>query len=393
MTASLQTKRDTVYVVLCWKQNGKSKQKWIKTNLPLKYGKKAGEEERLRVFEEWKQKIEPAINYDDMLFGDYLELWCNNRKHCIAETTYTEYMRMIKHTIAPYFNSHGIMLQECAEAEIEEFYRYKRETDGVSENTISHYQACIYSAFKDGMRKKIVASNPAENVVLGKMVKFRGKYYNTRETKDLLAVISGTKMEIPITLSCWFGLRRGEISGLRWEDVDLEEGTLTVNGVVVQTKNGSPRFKYREHPKSKAGVRMFCLGEPQIKMFRRWRVEQSKNRLRLGETYSKDWDGFVCVGPDGNLITPEYISYTFPQVLKRHGFRKIRFHDLRHTNASLLLSNGASMQEVQWWLGHESYSTTDEFYGGIQRESKQHASGILQSVLLSDNGCAKTAAQ
>lgn len=221
------------------------------------------------------------------------------------------------------------------------------------------------------------------------MIKFRGKYYNTRETKDLLAVISGTKMEIPITLSCWFGLRRGEISGLRWEDVDLEEGTLTINGVVAQTKSGVPRFKYREYPKSKAGVRMFCLGEPQIKMFKRWRVEQNKNRLMLGETYSKDWDRFVCVGPDGRLITPEYISYTFPQVLKKNGFRKIRFHDLRHTNASLLLSNGASMQEVQWWLGHESYSTTDEFYGGIQRESKQHASGILQDVLLSEKGHTK----
>lgn len=382
MTASLQVKRNTVYVVLHWKQGGKFRQKWVPTNLPLKYGKRLGEAEKQKVLDEWEPRIVPAINYKDMMFSEYLTRWCEDKKPFIEETTYLEYKRMIRNTISPYFDEHDIMLQKCGVEEIEAFYSYKRQEDGVSENTIKHYQACIYSAFRDGVRKKIVADNPANGVILGKVKRFRGKFYNTNETRKLLSVIAGTKMEIPVYLSCWFGLRRGEIAGLRWEDVDLDEQTLTIRGVVVQIRDGGPRFKYREYPKSDAGVRMFCLEPSQVKMFKHWRAEQSQNRLMLGSEYYKEWDGFVCLGPDGKLITPEYISGTFPVLLKKYGLRKIRFHDLRHTNASLLLSNGATMQEVQGWLGHESYSTTDEFYGGIQREVKKKTSGILQNVLL-----------
>ncbi len=386
MTASLQTKRDTVYVVLHWKQGKVFKQKWVPTDLPTKYSKRAGEAAKWQVLHEWTEKITPAKDYKDMMFSEFLVQWCEEKEPFIEETTYLEYRRMIKNSISPYFDEHGIKLQQCGVKEIEDFYMHKRCADGVSENTIKHYQACISSAFKDGMRKKIIASNPATDVRLGKMKKFRGEFYNTKETQRLLSVTAGTKMEIPVYLSCWFGLRRGEISGLRWEDVDLDEKTLTVRGVVIQMRSGTPRFKYRAYPKSDAGIRMFCLEDPQVKMLRRWKTEQWKNRLRLGSGYSTEWEGFVCLGPDGRLITPEYISYTFPSILSKHGLRKIRFHDLRHTNASLLLSNGATMQEVQGWLGHESYSTTDEFYGGIQREVKKHTSGILQDVLLPKEG-------
>lgn len=317
------------------------------------------------------------------MFSEYLMRWCEDRKAFIEETTYLEYKRMIRNTISPYFDEHGIRLQECDVGEIEAFYSSKRAEGRVSENTIKHYQACIYSAFKDGVRKGIVASNPAARVKLGKVKKFRGKFYNAAETKKLLSAVGGTKMEIPVYLSCWFGLRRGEISGLRWEDIDFNEKTLTVNGVVIQMREGRPRFKYRPYPKSEAGHRVFYLEDAQAQALKHWRAKQAENRLRLGSSFSEEWIGFVCLAPDGQLITPEYISWTFPRVLTKTGLRRIRFHDLRHTNAVLLLSNGASMQEVQDWLGHESYSTTDAFYGGIQSDVKKHTSAILQNVLSS----------
>lgn len=381
MTASLQTKHNKVYVVLCWKQGTKQKQKWVQTGLPLKYGKRSGDAEIERVLEEWGSKIEQAPKYQEESFSRFLLDWCEYKKDFIEETTYNEYLRMIQNRINPYFDQRGIQLQQCGVAEIEAFYSYKRNHDHVSENTISHYQAAIFSAFKDGMRKGIVASNPAEKVNLKKVRRFRGKFYNADETKKLLSIIKETKLEIPVSLSCWFGMRRGEISGLRWQDIDFTTNTLYVNGVVVQVKSDGSRFKYRPHPKSEAGSRSFCLSAPQVQILKAWRAKQAEQRLLLGCKYDMLWDGFVCRDKEGKLITPEYISYTFPKILKRANLPKIRFHDLRHTNAVLLLSNGATMQDVQSWLGHESYSTTDMFYGGILSESKKRTATIIQDVL------------
>ncbi len=104
----------------------------------------------------------------------------------------------------------------------------------------------------------------------------------------------------------------------------------------------------------------------------------------MGNTYNTKWQDFVCVDKEGNLITPGYISWTFKKFLEKENLPRIRFHDLRHTNAVLLLSNGSSLEEVQQWLGHESYSTTDKYYGGMLEETKKKASGILDGVLGDD---------
>lgn len=100
-----------------------------------------------------------------------------------------------------------------------------------------------------------------------------------------------------------------------------------------------------------------------------------------GKSYNTEWEDFICVDKIGNLITPGYISWNFPKFLRKNELRVIRFHDLRHTNAVLLLSNGATMQSVQNWLGHESYATTDEYYGGLLTEAKIVPAQILCSVL------------
>lgn len=190
-----------------------------------------------------------------------------------------------------------------------------------------------------------------------------------------------TRLEIPIYLASWFGMRRGEIAGLKWENVDFEHRTLTVNGVPSYCSGTRDRVQYWDHTKSEAGMRAFPLSEAHLTMFKHWRAQQAENRLLAGGEYDAAWKEFVCVDEMGKIISPNYISWAFPIFIKKNGFRKVRFHDLRHTNAVMLLSNGASMQEVQDWLGHENYSTTDKYYGGIMAETKKHTSVILDNVL------------
>ncbi len=381
MTASLQIKHGTVFVVLFWKQGDKRNQKWVKTDLPVKYGKRAGEAEKERVLAEWKPKI--CINYKDMGFGDFLKDWLERKKPDVESSTYTTYKRMIDKVIAPYFDDRSIMLQTCGVTDIEGFYKYKQDVDKVSANTISHYQACIFSAFKDAIRLEIINNNPASRVKLPKVKDFKGCFYTAEQSKKLLTATVGTKLERPVYLSCWFGLRRGEAAGLRWQDIDFKGETLSVTGVIIQEGTAKDVY-YRDHPKSEAGIRQFPLSESQCKVLRHWKAQQATWRLQMGNTYNTKWQDFVCVDKEGNLITPGYISWTFKKFLEKESLPRIRFHDLRHTNAVLLLSNGSSLEEVQQWLGHESYSTTDKYYGGMLEETKKKASGILDGVLGED---------
>ena len=100
------------------------------------------------------------------------------------------------------------------------------------------------------------------------------------------------------------------------------------------------------------------------------------------KNYNHAWDGFVCVRENGDLVPPDYISKRFPEFCERCGLRRIRFHELRHTNLSLLLDSGASMNDIQSWAGHSSYSTTANIYAHIQSKSKEKLSQMLDKIIV-----------
>ena len=104
----------------------------------------------------------------------------------------------------------------------------------------------------------------------------------------------------------------------------------------------------------------------------------------FSDAYSTEWTDFVCIDPDGKLIKPEYLSRAFPAFLKRHGLRKIKLHELRDSNACLLLDNGVDMKMIQEWLGHAHYSTTADIYARHRADSKLKLGGILSKALAPD---------
>lgn len=390
---STNNKSGKVYVVLSWYQNKKRQQKSIPTNLSPKYGARAGETVMAEVLDEWAPKLltddntannDPSkVDYTNMLLGMYLLDWVERKKKSIESTTYHEYEKMVRNRIAPYFDERNITLQCCGVNDIETFYEYRMEKDGVSGNTISHYQACLFSAFKDAWRRELISSNPAAKVQLPRAEKFRGAVCTKVELDAIISAAVGTWLEIPIYLASWLGLRRGEIVGIRWKDIDFEQKTLAVCGVVTYRSGGGegPRLDYRNYTKTDAGMRSFPLSDDNIRMFKHWRAQQAQNRLLAGAQYDTTWEEFVCVNELGGLISPNYISSKFKPFLKKHKLREVRFHDLRHTNSVLLLSNGAPMQEVKDWLGHESVSTTDKYYGGIFIETKKRTANLMNAIM------------
>ena len=109
--------------------------------------------------------------------------------------------------------------------------------------------------------------------------------------------------------------------------------------------------------------------------------QQNKQRKLCGGSYCRDFRGYICVDEMGVLIKPDYISAAFPKLLDRHGLRRIRFHDLRHSCASLLLAHGAQMKDIQEWLGHSDYSTTANIYSHLDYTAKLNSAETLVTSL------------
>lgn len=375
MTASIQTKSNKYYVVLNWMENGKRKQKWINTNLSIDgNNKRKAEKKRVEVLQEWEEKLS-AVNHEDILFSDYLSKWLEETKCNISESTYSIYKMVIDGVICPYFAELGIKLSDLKTFHIQDFYTYKMKHDGISPNTIYHYHANIHKSLQYAVKTERIKNNPADNVELPKKKKYIADFYTADELKELIQAAKGTKIETVIYLAAWFGLRRGEICGLRWSSINFENKTLSVNGTL------SNDLKYSNSAKTDTSIRTFPLTDEAVNYLQELKERQDSNRKRLKKHYNSDWLDYVCVKVNGDIIKPDFISRQVPLLCKRNGLRIITLHELRHSNISMLVASGASMKEIQIWAGHSDFSTTANIYSHIQEKSKIKLSESISSML------------
>lgn len=382
MTASVQTKGNRYYVVLRYKDtNNKWQAKWVNTSLSVDgHNKRAIERKRIEVLQEWQDKLTHGSN---ILFSDYLRQWLGEIKGMVADSTLRTYQKTVENSICPYFDKFKISLCDIKAYHIQDFYKSKMEEDGVSANTIHHYHANISKALSDAVRLEKIAKNPATAVQLPKIEKHTAETYTADELKALIAKTMGTDIETVVLLASWFGLRRGEIIGLKWDCIDLDNKTLSIVGV-MSDKGGSGSKKdnlhYVPHPKTKSSIRSFPLDDSMVDYFRKLR--QKQDIWKQARSYIHDWDEFVCVRPNGEIIPLEYITRKFPELCVECGLKRLKLHELRHTNISLLLNDpNISMKELQEWAGHSNYNTTANTYSHLQTGAKNKLTTSIQTIL------------
>ena len=203
----------------------------------------------------------------------------------------------------------------------------------------------------------------------------------------MLEVSRGTKLEIPILLGAFYGLRRSEVIGLKWDAVDFERDTITVKHTVTSCElDGKLILVASDTTKTKSSLRTLPLVPFVKERLLALKEEQKENRRLCGRSYIKDYIGYVCVNEIGDLIKPHYVTDRFPKLLQANGLRPIRFHDLRHSCASLLLANGVPMKQIQEWLGHSDFSTTANIYAHLDYSSKLSSANAMLSGLGMDSG-------
>ena len=378
VTASLQIRNGIYQAVLSYKKNEKWETKWKSTGIKaIKGNKKKAENKK----EEIRKKFQEEINSDnidneDILFIDYMKKWLKMISSSVEPTTLTGYQGVINGRMTDYFKNTKITLQNIKPKHIQEFYQYLLD-EGLCGNTVKHYHANIRKALQYAMKTDIILSNPADKVDLPKIEEYKPKFYTSDEVKILLNEVIGTKLEIPVMIDCFYGFRRSEVIGLKWSAVDFENDTITVDHTITQS-NG--KLIIRDKTKTKSSKRTLPL-EPIVKSFLiELKEKQEKNRELCGDSYNKDYLEYICVDNCGNIIKPDYVTETFLKLLKRKNLKIIRFHDLRHTCASILLKNGANMKEIQAWLGHSNYNTTANLYAHLDSSSVNNTGKVMANV-------------
>lgn len=376
----LQEKKGLFYMVLSYNDmDRKRQQPWFSTGLPIKGNKKRAE----KMLSELRSTFQIPTKADmdaNILFADYLEEWLEIAKSRVKIATYCSYSTMIKKTIAPYFREKKITLKDLEARHIQTFYT--EQLQKVKPNTVIHYHANIHSALKYAVRTDRILVNPADKIDRPKKNDFSPGFYDADEMEKLFAVVKGHKLELPVMFSSFYGLRREEVIGLKWDAIDFEQETITIRHTVTSVQlDGKTLVIEQDSAKTKSSMRTLPLVEQFKTFLMQVKEAQDVNKRICGNAYNYEYDGYIIVDELGNRMKPGYITTGFPRLLEKNGLRRIRFHDLRHSCASLLISNGVPMKQIQEWLGHSDFSTTANIYAHLDYSSKVSSAKAMERGL------------
>lgn len=371
----LHEKNGYYYIILNLTDSaGRRKPKWISTGLTIKGNKKRAEQ----MLMEERRKYANAKAGDDVLFADFMEQWLEIVKSTVSIPTYSSYVNAVKSIIAPYFRKKKILLRDLQAHDIQMFYQ--EQLQRVKASSVIHYHANIHKALKYAVKNDMIPSNPADKVERPKQDKFYGNFYDRDELNKLFEAVAGTKLELPVLLGAFYGLRRSEIVGLKWSAIDFEQNTITISHTVTSCNlDGKCVIVAKDTTKTKSSRRTLPLVPYFHEKLLAVKAQQGRNQKLCGRSYNREFLEYICVDDIGDRFKPNYITSQFPRLLERNGFRKIRFHDLRHSCASLLLASGVPMKHIQEWLGHSDFSTTANIYAHLDYSSKLTSASAMES--------------
>ena len=326
----LTLKNGKYYAVLNYKNaGGQRKTKWISLGLSEKGNKRKAESELARLRAEFQPPKEVGDLSSDMLFADYLLEWLEIAKGRLAHATYGAYQGLLKSTIVPYFRKKKLTLRELEARHLQMFYSEMLRR--VTPNTVIHYHAVIHSALKYAVKTDMLIQNVADKVDRPRKNNFQPVFLSADEMQKMFEALRGTKLELPVLVAAFYGLRRGEVVGLKWDAIDFEQGTISVKRTVTSTIIDG---KYQEFEQQSAKTKSSLRTLPLIGSFREYFMQvkeaQELNKQVCGNCYNYEYDGFVFVDELGERMRVEYLTNAFPKFLESHGLRRMRFHDLRH---------------------------------------------------------------
>ena len=298
----------------------------------------------------------------------------------LAHATYGAYQGLLKSTIVPYFRKKKLTLRELEARHLQMFYSEMLRR--VTPNTVIHYHAVIHSALKYAVKTDMLIQNVADKVDRPRKNSFQPVFLSADEMQKMFEALRGTKLELPVLVAAFYGLRRSEALGLKWDAIDFERDTITIKHIVTNAKiDGKCEIVCADRAKTKSSLRSLPLVSNIREKLLALREQQKENRRVCGNCYSKKYDGYVFVDAMGNIFNPRSVTANFSKLLEQNGLRHIRFHDLRHSCASLFLANDVPLKQIQEWLGHSDIGTTANIYSHLDYKSKITSANVMDNIL------------
>ncbi|MCL2176696.1 MAG: site-specific integrase [Firmicutes bacterium] len=393
MTVSMQVKNGFWYGVASYKDEvGTNKKKWFSTGLKERGNKKEAKEivlQKLDLFEkelkEGKDKIERRgkqknVDKSNTLkpFSDYCDKYIESIKDKVEAKTYSGYKGYMKR-IREFFDKHNLRLIDVTEDEIKDFYDYLK-SEGLKNVTIIKYADVLRPALRQAFKEKLIPDNPYEFMPSLSREKPTVAYYNQDEMAKLFEKLEGDRFELLIKLAGYYGLRRSELVGLKWNAVDFENKTISVNHKVLYVDG---KIILSDKLKTKSSYRTLPLFAEIESLLLEKRAEVEDNMQFYGKSYNHEFSEYICVDDIGKLINPDVVTNNFKKILKKNNLKDIRLHDLRHSAASIMLANAVNLKQIQEWLGHGSFKTTADIYSHLDYSSKLQSANAMENALRS----------
>lgn len=386
LNASVQPKKGHLYAVIQVKENGQSKSVWRSLGLEEGSGsskiKKAYRDVVGKFEEEYYEELErKGRDAADLPVYEYMCEFLEKVRPEIQINTYNSYRQMIYGKIKTYFSARPqITVSNIKPREITEFYDYLGTFD-VKPNTIIHYHVVLHRAFKQAFKDELINVNPFDRVDRPRNNKFVGDTYSEEEMHKLIECVRTDTIFPAVMLAGMMGLRRSEALGVRWSRIDFENNSVLLDTKIVEyDKDGKVYVEAVEEMKNKTSRRTLILPDTIIEMLLSIKERQEANRRLFKECYNPKYNDYVCTDGLGNIIRPSYVTQRFSDILAKNKMRHIRFHDLRHTCASLLINKGVPLINVSNTLGHSTISTTANIYGHLDMSSKRSTANIMNEL-------------
>jgi len=296
----------------------------------------------------------------NMPFSTFMERWLRTKRN-IADNTYGGYQGIVRR-LTPFFDGIGSTLGNVQPEDFEEYYSYLYDDELVECTALKHHRL-MSQALKYAVRKGPLIGNVLDKVDPPGDSEFIGDYYKASEALSMLKDADGDPLYITVLLTTYYGFRRSEVLGLRWACVDFENNTISVERKIVKSnKDGVTKLQDLKKLKSKSSRRSLPLIPIVAEALKQEYARQQERKRAFGPGYYIDPDKHICVDFLGHPFKPDYVTNHYKVLLKKIGMRIIRFHDLRHTCATLLVMNGISLLLVSKWLGHSSLAVTEKYY-------------------------------
>jgi integrase len=363
---SVYKRKDGRWVASIVLENGKRKSIYCKT-----------QQEAIKAVRKANQDKDQGIIFptEDQSLSAFLTNWLQDTvRQRVRERTHIRYRQLIELQVLPALGN--IKLQKLSPQHLQKLYNQKLE-EGYAPQTVKHIHRVLHRALKDALRWQLVSRNVCDAVDAPRVPRKEMQVLTGDQAQQLLEAAKGDPLEALYVLALTTGMRQGELLGLKWEDVDITLGTVQVRRTIARLPGKG--FTVSE-PKSAKSRRKIHLTRLAVEALKRHRIRQSEARLAAGPAWSEQ--GWVFCNAVGKPIEAgNMIRRSFRPMLDKAGLPAIRFHDLRHSTATLLLSLGIHAKVVQELLGHSQISLTLDTYSHVLPSMQEEAVSRLDTLL------------